>query len=84
VAVYPGDVIHGDGNNITVIPAEMAEDILEACELQEDMEQYAAARIRAGEPLWGVFPANEQTRLDYARWVAAGRPPVQAVQGGAE
>ncbi len=74
VAVYPGDVIHGDANNITVIPAHLAEEIADACEAQDDLEQYIAARVRAGDAVWGVFPANEKTKAEYRQWVAAGRP----------
>lgn len=74
VAVYPGDVVHGDANNITVIPAHMAEEVAYACEAQDDLENYIAARVRAGAVIWGVFPANEQTRAEYRQWVADGRP----------
>lgn len=77
VAVYPGDVVHGDANNVTVIPAHMAEEIAEACEAQDDIEQYIAARVRAGAEIWGVFPANEQTRAEYREWIAQGRPSLQ-------
>lgn len=88
VAVYPGDVIHGDANNVTVIPAHMAAEVAEACEAQDDLEQYLAARVRSGDPVWGVFPASEATRADYRRWVADGRPALSdltlAVGAGTE
>lgn len=74
VAVYPGDVIHGDRNNVTVIPAHLAAELAEACEAMDDLENYIAQRIGSGDAIWGVFPANEQTRDDYRQWVADGRP----------
>ena len=37
VAVYPGDVIHGDADNITVVPAALALEMAALCELQDDL-----------------------------------------------
>jgi regulator of RNase E activity RraA len=77
VAVYPGDVVHGDSNNVTIIPAHIAEEIADACEVQDDLEQYIAARVRSGDAIWGVFPANAATRDAYAQWVRDGRPALE-------
>ena len=79
VAVYPGDVIHGDGDNITVIPAHFAEEMAELCEKRDDIEAYLAMRVRAGEPLWGLYPPSEETRRQHKAWVAAGRPEIKPV-----
>ena len=76
VAVYPGDVIHGDGDNITVIPAAYAEEMAELCEKRDDIEAYLAMRVKAGEPLWGLYPPSEQTRAEHRAWVQAGRPAI--------
>lgn len=82
VAVYPGDVIHGDGENITVIPAAMAQEMVDLCEKRDDIEAYLALRVRAGEPLWGLYPPSEQTRAQFRAWCEAGRPEI-APQGPA-
>lgn len=74
VAVYPGDVIHGDRNNVTVIPAHLAAELADVCEAMDDIENYIAQRIGSGDAIWGVFPANEKTRAEYEMWVADGRP----------
>lgn len=74
VAVYPGDVIHGDADNITVIPAHLAAELADVCEAQDDIEAYLALRVQRGEALWGVYPPSEATREQYRAWVAAGRP----------
>ena len=76
VAVYPGDVIHGDADNITVVPAHLAAEMAELCEAQDDLEAYLAARLRAGQPLWGLYPPSPATRQQHQAWVAAGRPPL--------
>jgi regulator of RNase E activity RraA len=76
VAVYPGDVIHGDADNITVVPAHLAADMAELCTAQDDLEHYLALRIQAGEALWGLYPPSAEAREQHRAWVAAGRPAV--------
>ena len=68
MAVYPGDVIHGDGDNITVIPAHVAEEMAQLCEARDDIEAYLAMRVQAGEPLWGLYPPSEEARAQYRAW----------------
>jgi regulator of RNase E activity RraA len=74
VAVYPGDVIHGDADNITVVPAAFAEEMAALCEAQDDLEGYLALRVQRGEALWGLYPPSDATRAQHKAWVAAGRP----------
>ena len=74
VAVYPGDVIHGDADSISVVPAAMAAEMAELCEAQDALEAYLGLRLQRGEALWGLYPPSEATRTQYREWVAAGRP----------
>ena len=74
VAVYPGDVIHGDADNLTVVPAHLAAEMADLCEAQDDLEAYLALRVQAGEALWGLYPPSPATRQQYEHWLAAGRP----------
>jgi regulator of RNase E activity RraA len=76
VAVYPGDVVHGDADNVTVLPAELAEQMARLCEAQDDLEGYLVQRVQRGESLWGLYPPSDGTRAQHAAWVAAGRPPI--------
>lgn len=76
VAVYPGDVIHGDADNITVVPAHLAAEMAELCDTQDDLERYLALRVQRGDALWGVYPPSEATRAEHRAWAAAGRPPL--------
>jgi regulator of RNase E activity RraA len=80
VAVYPGDVIHGDADNVSVIPAHLAEEMADLCEAQDDIEAYLALRVQVGEALWGLYPPSPQTREMHRAWVAAGRPPITQPQ----
>jgi len=74
VAVYPGDVIHGDADNISVIPAHLAAELADVCEAQDEIEAYLALRLQRGEALWGIYPPSDATRAEHQTWVAAGRP----------
>lgn len=76
VAVYPGDVIVGDRDGVTVVPAHLAVELADICEKQDDIEAYLALRIAAGEPLWGIYPPSAQAYADYEAWVARGRGDV--------
>ena len=75
VAVYPGDIIVGDGDGVTVVPRFLAAELADACEKRDRLENYLHLRIAAGEDLYGVYPPNEQTLAEYAAWVAAGSEP---------
>lgn len=74
VAVYPGDVIHGDTDNISIVPAHLAAEMADLCEAQDDLEAYLALRVQRGEALWGLYPPSPETREQHKAWVAAGRP----------
>lgn len=80
VAVYPGDIIHGERDGITVIPRHVALQVLEACERRDPFEKYLALRIQSGDPLWGVYPPDAQTRADFAAWHKAGQKPEDAAR----
>ena len=74
VAVYPGDVIHGDGDNISVIPAHCAAEMADLCQAQDNLEAYLALRVQAGEALWGLYPPSQATRDQHRVWVKNGCP----------
>ncbi len=79
VAVYPGDVIVGDADGVTVVPAYLAAELVEVCLEQDDIERYLAMRIAAGEPLWGVYPPSPDTVAAYRDWIASGRPNIPSI-----
>lgn len=65
VAVYPGDVIVGDGDGVVVIPAAMADEVAEAAAEQERLEAFLFKEISAGAPLFGTYPPDEATLARY-------------------
>lgn len=72
VAVYPGDILVGGPDGVTVIPRHLAEEIAHDGTKQDQLEAYIALRITAGESLYGVYPPTKQTRADFAAWMRAG------------
>lgn len=80
VAVYPGDVIVGDGEGVVCIPRHLADEIaIEALDAVE-YEAFAALHIERGRSILGLFPASPESRAEYDAWVAAGRPAFPALE----
>jgi regulator of RNase E activity RraA len=75
VAVYPGDILVGDGNGVTVIPRHLAAEIARDGIEQDRMEDYLMLRIQAGDKLYGTYPPNDQARADFEAWQKAGGRP---------
>jgi regulator of RNase E activity RraA len=63
--VYPGDVVVGDGDGVIVIPAHLADEIAAELEPMEAFEAFALAEMRAGRPVIGTYPPNDETRARY-------------------
>jgi regulator of RNase E activity RraA len=68
VAVYPGDVIVGDGEGVVVIPAHLADEVAADAAEQESLESFVIEEIKAGKALPGVYPPNDATRARYEQW----------------
>jgi len=68
VAVYPGDVIVGDGEGVVVIPRGIADEIAAQSHEQEKLEEFVQLEIAAGRPLPGTYPPDAQTRARYEAW----------------
>ena len=69
VAVYPGDVIVGDGDGIVVIPPELADAVAEEAVATALYDEFAAAEVARGRSLVGLFPvAGEAAKRDFEAW----------------
>lgn len=69
VAVWPGNVIVGDGEAVVVIPAHLAEEIADEAIEMTAFEDFVTERVLAGQSILGLYPATEeQTRVDFAAW----------------
>lgn len=68
VAILPGDTIVGDAEGIVALPRAVAEAVaLDALE-QERLESFILSRVAGGASIRGVYPPDDRTRADYAKW----------------
>jgi regulator of RNase E activity RraA len=68
VAVFPGDIVVGDGEGVVVIPAHLAVAVAEEAEEQELKEEFITEKIRGGASLVGTYPPDEKTLQEFADW----------------
>jgi regulator of RNase E activity RraA len=69
VAIYPGDVIVGDGDGIVVIPPEVADAVAEEALATALYDEFAAAEVARGRSLVGLL--GEAARRDFEAWKEA-------------
>ena len=80
VAVFPGDVIVGDGNGVVVIPKDRCAEVADSAFERERFEGFVAERLRGGAPLKGTYPASDETKRLYEEWLK-GRAPADREDG---
>lgn len=71
VAIYPGDVLVGDGDGIIVIPLEIAKEISEEAIKMELFEDYVINKVRNGSAVIGLYPPNDTALQDYEDFIKA-------------
>lgn len=68
VAVYPGDIVVGDGEGVIIIPAHIADEVAsEAMEMTE-YEAFASEKVAEGRSIFGLYPATDDSRHEFAEW----------------
>lgn len=72
VAVYPGDIIVGDADGVTVIPRHLAAEVADDAWEQERREKFLFTKINAGASLFGTYPAGPETLAEYDQWLKEG------------
>ena len=74
VAVYPGDIMVGDAEGVVAIPRRLADEVADEAFAAVEYEEFVSAHLRRGRSIFGLFPATPDSKAEYERWVAAGRP----------
>jgi regulator of RNase E activity RraA len=59
VAVFPGDIMVGDGEGVVCIPAEIADAVAEEAFEQTVYEKFVQERVAAGHSIRGLYPMTE-------------------------
>ena len=69
VAVWPGDVVVGDGEGVIIIPAHLADEIaIEATEMTA-FEDFVTEKVLEGRSILGLYPpTEEQSKADFSVW----------------
>lgn len=75
VAVWPGDVLVGDGDGVVVIPKHIADEIADEAVQMTAFEDFVTEQVGKGRSILGLYPpTDEQTRREFTAWrTAAGR-----------
>ncbi len=68
VAVYPGDIVFGDGDGVVIIPQHLAREVATEAVEQDAQEAWIARRVLDGAPLKGNFPPSAETLEQYKAW----------------
>jgi regulator of RNase E activity RraA len=69
VAVWPGDVVVGDGEGVVVIPAHLADEIAAEAVEMTAFEDFVQEEVLNGRSILGLYPPTEpQTLTDFAAW----------------
>ncbi len=69
VAVFPGDIMVGDGEGVIVIPAHIAAEVAAEAVEMTAFEDFVTEQVMAGRSIIGLYPAtDEQSRSDFAAW----------------
>jgi regulator of RNase E activity RraA len=69
VAVFPRDVVVGDGEGVVIIPAHLSEEIANEAFEMTAFEDFVTEQVLAGRSIVGLYPAtDEKTTTDFAAW----------------
>jgi regulator of RNase E activity RraA len=69
VAVWPGDVVVGDGEGVVVIPARIADEIAAEATEMTAFEDFVTEQVNEGRSILGLYPPTDQkSRDDFEVW----------------
>jgi regulator of RNase E activity RraA len=68
VLVMPGDIMVGDDDGVVCIPRHLADEVARTGADLDALEAFVLEKIRAGAPVPGTYPPDENTRADYEAW----------------
>lgn len=68
VAVYPGDILVGDGEGVVVIPQHLAREIAEETFEQTVFEDFVYDKVMQGSSIFGIYPPDPNALQEFASW----------------
>jgi regulator of RNase E activity RraA len=70
VAVFPDDIIVGDGEGVVVVPAHLANEIAAEAFEMTVFENWVEERVRSGSSIRGLYPPSSATRAEFSAWAS--------------
>jgi regulator of RNase E activity RraA len=69
VAVWPGDVVVGDGEGVIVIPAAIADEVAAEAVEMTVFEDFVIEKVQEGRSILGLYPPTEEaSRTEFEAW----------------
>lgn len=69
VAVYPGDIVVGDGEGVVAIPAHVADEVAQEAHEMTAFEDFVMERVLGGQTIVGLYPpTDERTLTAFQEW----------------
>ena len=68
VAVFPGDILVGDGEGVVVLPAHLANDLAAEAASMTAYEDWVERKVRDGRRLPGIYPATAESQAEFEAW----------------
>lgn len=69
VAVFPGDVVVGDGEGVFIIPAHLADEIADEAVEMTAFEDFVLEQVQGGRSILGLYPATDpETKPAFEAW----------------
>lgn len=65
VAIFPGDILVGDGEGVVVVPRHLAADVARDSAEQERMENWVLTEVKKNQSIFGLYPPNDENRKRY-------------------
>lgn len=65
VTIRPGDLLLGERHGVLVIPAALAEEVVDAALSKQDLESFQRKLLLEGRSIYGVYPPDEKTLQEY-------------------
>ena len=68
VAVFPGDILVGDGEGVIVVPRHLAAEVARDAAEQEALEEFVIDEVRNGASIVGTYPPKDAALAKYQEW----------------
>lgn len=81
VTIRPGDLLLGELHGILVIPAALADEVLDKAVEKEFLENSQRKLLLKCRSIYGVYPPNEETRKAYERQNAILQERMARIEG---